>query len=60
MLAIGGPSPGGCSPTSDDCIRKTAAKYYAGGSWSKFLYTYGSATLSRMNKFEDDIAAISG
>ncbi len=41
-------------------IKCAAARYYAGGNWYKnsFLSTYGSATLARMNKFEDDIAAI--
>jgi membrane-bound lytic murein transglycosylase B len=48
-----------CTQYSGDAqIRCAAARYYAGGSWSRFLYTYGSATLTRMNKFEDDIAAI--
>lgn len=48
-----------CSQYSGDGkIRCAAARYYAGGNWSRFLYSYGSATLSRMNKFEDDIAVL--
>ncbi len=47
-----------CRYTGDAQIRCAAARYYAGGSWQKFLYSYGSGTLSRMNKFEDDIALL--
>ncbi len=49
----------GAYSSGDAQIKCAAARYYAGGSWSKFISSYGSATLNRMNKFEDDIAAIS-
>lgn len=39
-------------------IKCAAARYYAGGNWSRFLSSYGSATLSRMQRFEDDIAVL--
>jgi membrane-bound lytic murein transglycosylase B len=39
-------------------IKCAAARYYAGGNWSKFLSSYGSATLTRMQQFEDDIAVL--
>jgi membrane-bound lytic murein transglycosylase B len=47
-----------CKFTGDAQIRCAAARYYAGGNWQRFLYSYGSGTLSRMNKFEDDIALL--
>ena len=39
-------------------VKCAAARYYAGGNWSKFLSTYGSATLTRKLQFEDDIAVL--
>lgn len=47
-----------CKYTGDAQIRCAAARYYAGGNWQRHLYTYGSGTLSRMKKFEDDIELV--
>jgi membrane-bound lytic murein transglycosylase B len=42
----------------DAKTRCAAARYYAGGNWKRHLYTYGSATLTRQHKFEDDIEVL--
>lgn len=48
------------SYNGDGQVRCAAARYYAGGNWRRHLYTYGSATLSRMKQFEDDIDVLNG
>jgi membrane-bound lytic murein transglycosylase B len=45
---------------SIDNDRKAAARYYAGGNWSRFLWTYGEAVISHAAQFEDDIATLNG
>ena len=41
-----------------DIDRCTAAKYYAGGNWKNYLWTYGEATVEQEQTFEQDIATI--
>jgi len=41
-----------------DVDRCTAAKYYAGGGWKNYLWTYGQATVEQEQTFAQDIATI--
>jgi len=51
----------GCEATYTaqlDIDRCTAAKYYAGGGWKNYLWTYGEATVEQEQTFQQDIATI--
>ncbi len=40
--------------------RVAAAKYYAGGNWSRFINSYGAAVVSKAQEFQSDIDVLNG